>query len=118
MSKFNNSVDDSFDDILAKIEEPTNVASVKSKIPTEAKKPRFSVDNDDEISDSLLANFPMPDEASASSSSQQQIEKSVNIPASKTNCVLVNPKQRGMHCDRELLFNLIRINLKINIDFV
>lgn len=99
MSKFSNSVDDSFDDILANIEEPTNAASVKPKAPSEAKKPRFSIDNDDEVSDSLLANFTMPDEASASSSSQQQTEKAVNIPTSKTNCVLVNPKQRGIHYD-------------------
>ena len=99
MSKFSNSVeDDSFDDILAKIEEPTNTASFKSKAPSEAKKPRFSIDNDDGISDSLLANFKMPDEASSSSSSnQQQPEKAVSVPISsgKTNCVLVNPKQRG-----------------------
>lgn len=96
MSKFGDIVgDDSFDDILAKIEEPTNTASFKSKVPSEAKKQRFSIDNDDEISDNLLANFEMPGEASTSS--VQQTEKAVNIPisAGKTNCVLVNPKQRG-----------------------
>lgn len=96
MSKFSNNVeDDSFDDILATIEEPTNTASLKSKIPSEPKKSRFSIENDDGVSDSLLVNFIMPDEASVSST--QKTEKAVNIPVSvgKTNCVLVNPKQRG-----------------------
>lgn len=94
MSKFS-SVDDSFDDILANIEEPASTASTKSQVPSEAKKSRFSIDNDDGLSDSLLANLQMPDEASTSSG--QQTEKTVVVPisASKMNSILVNPKQRG-----------------------
>ncbi|XP_031628618.1 DNA excision repair protein ERCC-1 [Contarinia nasturtii] len=81
---------DSFDDILAQIEEPV---TVKSKVPSEVKKSRFSTENDDDL-DSLLANITMPDEASASST--QPAEKPVTkMGSGKTNCVLVNPKQRG-----------------------
>lgn len=94
MSYFGNSVeDDSFDDILATIEEP---ATVKAKLQIEAKKSRFSTGKDDHISDSILADISMPVEASTSAN--QKTEKAVKIPISsgKTNCVLVNPKQRGI----------------------
>lgn len=98
MSKFNDNVgNDSFDDILANIVEPITITSQKLKAPSDAKKARFSMESDDEISDSLLASIDMPTEAVASTSAVQQTEKSVPVPIStgKTNCVSVNPKQRG-----------------------
>lgn len=85
MSNFEN---DSFDDILATIEEPTRTISVR---PNETKKARFSLESED---DSILANFTLPE----TSTSVQSTAKPVNAPIStgKTNCVLVNPKQRGI----------------------
>lgn len=81
MSKFG---EDSFDDILAKIEEPTTT--------TQPKQARFSIESDDV--DKILANISMP----TASTSAKPAEKVTNAPisAGKTNCILVNPKQRGI----------------------
>lgn len=91
-----NKFDDSFDDILATMEEPTKVAPTKSNVsPGNAKKSRLSFDSDSGLSDSVLAKIPMP--AAASTSAAPQAERVINAPfsAGKTNSVLVNPKQRG-----------------------
>lgn len=98
MSKFSESAgNDSFDDILANIDE-ANAISQLSNVPSETKKSRFSMDSDDEMSDSLLANITMPTTSSGANATVQQTEKAVpvSINKSKTNCVLVNPKQRGI----------------------
>lgn len=93
MIMFSDTADnDSFDEILARIEEPTKVPA-KPNVPSDAKKTRFFDESDDGISDSILANIEMPEP----STSSKPTEKPANIPVSagKTNCVLVSPKQRG-----------------------
>lgn len=98
MSQFSDNVgNDSFDDILANIVEPTTTAPQKLKAPSDPKKARFSMESDDGISDSLLASIDMPTEAAASTSAAKDTGKAVAAPisAGATNCVLVNPKQRG-----------------------
>lgn len=95
MSRFSDSVEnDSFDDILATMDVPTaKASSTQAKDVSPAKKPRLSFDNDDDIADSMLANVVMPE----ATTSTHPTEKPTNVPisAGKTNCVLVNPKQRG-----------------------
>lgn len=94
MNKFNDSAEnDSFDDILATMDVPTagKTSSTQAKHVSPAKKPRLSFDHDDTIADNLLANVVMP-EATASS---HPAAMPMPISAGKTNCVLVNPKQRG-----------------------
>lgn len=94
MNNFSEDIEnDSFDDILARIEEPT---TVKPKEPSEPKKARFSTEKNDDV-DNLLANITMPDEASTSSSTQPAEKPVTKIGSGKTNCVLVNPKQRGTY---------------------
>lgn len=81
MSGFSGGGDDSFDDILAGIEEP-NV------VPTQAKKAKVSTDFDGD-DDDLLANLTIPTTSKV---------PAVAVPttsASKSNCIQVNPKQRG-----------------------
>lgn len=94
MDKFNDSVDGSFDDILATMDVPsTKASSTQAKIVSPVKKPRLSFETDD-AADSMLANVVMPE----ATTSTQANGKPVNAPpisAGKTNCVLVNPKQRG-----------------------
>lgn len=95
MSRFSDSVEnDSFDEILATMDVPiakTSSSQVKNASP--AKKLRLSFDNDD---DSLLANVVMPE--ASTSTTQPTAKPTANVPisAGKTNCVLVNPKQRGI----------------------
>lgn len=95
MNRFSDSVEnDSFDDILATMDVPTaKTSSTQAKVASPAKKPRLSFENDDDISDSILANVVMPE----ATTSTNQTAKPTNVPisAGKTNCVLVNPKQRG-----------------------
>lgn len=93
MSRFSDSVEnDSFDDILATMDVPTTSkpSSTQAKAASPVKKPRLSFDNDD---DNILANVVMPE----ATTSTNQTGKPTNVPisAGKTNCVLVNPKQRG-----------------------
>lgn len=96
MSKFSDDAgNDSFDDILANIVEPTTITSQTLKAPSGAKKARFSMESDDGISDSLLASIDMPTGTTASTSAAQQKAVPAPISAGKTNCILVNPKQRG-----------------------
>lgn len=97
MNRFSDSAEnDSFDDILATIDVPATAiasSSTQAKDASPAKKQRLSsFDNDD---DSILANVVMPEAAT----STNQTTKPTNVPisAGKTNCVLVNPKQRGMY---------------------
>lgn len=91
MSRFNESAaDDSFDDILATIDVPTSSTTMK--------KPRFSFESDD----SILANVSLP-EATTSTQSTTKPANAPPISAGKTNCVLVNPKQRGNPCQEDLL---------------
>lgn len=95
MNRFNDSVEnDSFDDILATMDVPTTVVPSTPSASSGVKKSRLSFDSDGGLSDSVLANLPMP---TASTSQAPQTEKAVIVPitSSKTNCVLVNPKQRG-----------------------
>lgn len=97
MSKFSESAGyDSFDDILANIDEASAVSQI-SNTPSDAKKSRYSMESDDELSDSLLANITMPTTSTAPNATVQQTEKPVvvSINTGKTNCILVNPKQRG-----------------------
>lgn len=95
MSRFSDSVEnDSFDDILATMDVPSaKTQSTQAKGASPAKKSRLSFENDDGVSDSMLANVVMPE----ASTSTNQAAKPINVPisAGKTNCVLVNPKQRG-----------------------
>lgn len=112
MSRFSDSADnDSFDDILATVDLPTvKTSSTQAKVASPAKKPRLSFDTDDEIADSLLANVVMPE----ATTSTQPAEKPTNVPisAGKTNCILVNPKQRG----NNISIKLTRV-LQIKIHF-
>lgn len=95
MNRFSDSVEnDSFDDILATMDVPSaKTSSTQAKDASPAKKPRLSFEDDDDISDGILANVVMPE---ATTSSHQTV-KPINVPisAGKTNCILVNPKQRG-----------------------
>lgn len=84
--------DDSFDDILANIEEP-KIAPSSTQIPSQPKKSRISVDFDD--GDDILANISMPTTTDAPSNAATTSIPSVAITISKSNCILVNPKQRG-----------------------
>lgn len=96
MSRFNESAaDDSFDDILATIDVPTNSTTSQS---VGTKKARFSFESDD----SILANVSLP-EATTSTQSTTKPANAPPISAGKTNCVLVNPKQRGNPCQEDLL---------------
>lgn len=106
MSKFSDFTEnDSFDDILATIEIPSS-GSESLSVPTEAKKPRNSTAFDETgESDEVLANITIPEMvAAATTGNDQNKDKpstSTNsvagnrINTSKTNCILVNPKQRG-----------------------
>lgn len=94
--QFDTSIEnDSFDDILATMDVPAKAAPSQSNTSSGSKKSRLSFDSDNGLSDSILANISMP---TTSTSSVPQVEKAVNAPisAGKTNCVLVNPKQRGI----------------------
>lgn len=101
MSKFSESAGyDSFDDILANIDEANAVSQI-TNVPSDVKKTRFSMESDDGMSDSLLANMTMPTTSTSTESNSIVLptaEKAVPVPMSngKTNCVLVNPKQRGI----------------------
>lgn len=87
MSNFNDGIEnDSFDDLLANIDLPKSVT--QSNVPSESKKSRLSLDNDEE-SDSILANIELPTTSTTTTST------TTTTDVSKTNCVLVNPKQRG-----------------------
>lgn len=102
MNRFSDSVEnDSFDDILATMDVPTTTTATKPSSSTSAqakdvgpaKKSRLSsFENED---DSILANMVMPE----ATTSSDQTAKPTNVPisAGKTNCVLVNPKQRGTY---------------------
>lgn len=82
MNNFNESIEnDSFDDALANIDLPKTVTPPTA--PSDPKKSKLSIDNDDD-DDSVLANIDLPSTTTA-----------VGTDAAKTNCVLVNPKQRG-----------------------
>lgn len=115
MNKFSDSIEnDSFDDILATIDVPTAAiasSSSQAKGASPAKKQRLSsFDNDD---DDLLANVVMPE----ATTSTNQTTKPTNVPisAGKTNCVLVNPKQRGTN--RLTIMNYLPKNKKISFFF-
>lgn len=110
----NNFEDDSFDDILADFD-VSAVQTASAAVPSGSKKPKISSSSrsaDGHISDSILANLTLPgvsepqrilapDVASAPSQSAGPEKPSTatapfsTTNASKTNCVLVNPKQRG-----------------------
>lgn len=109
-----NFANDSFDDILANFDvSAIQKQSSTAAQPSVSKKPKISNDfqsSADNVSDSILANITLPYcdvqpqqvIASEATSSQNTIsDKSasivtiVNKNISKTNCVLVNPKQRG-----------------------
>lgn len=82
MNNFNENTDnDSYDDILANIDLPRD--DTPPSVSIASKKPKLSIDNDDD-SDSVLANIELPSSTTAA-----------GADVSKTNCVLVNPKQRG-----------------------
>lgn len=103
---------DSFDELLADFD-ASPVQTSSTAIPSGSKKPKISNDSRsaaDDISDSILANITLPgvpepqriassDSArssqSTNSSKPSTVAASVNTNASRTNCVLVNPKQRG-----------------------
>lgn len=94
MHRFNAGDDnDSFDDILARIEEP-KIASSASQIPSQPKKTRISVDFDDD--DDILANISMPTTSDAANIAvTSSVVPSISTTAAKSNSILVNPKQRG-----------------------
>lgn len=83
MDNFNQSgAYDSFDEILANVELPTEATS--SNAPSQPKKSKRSIENEE---DDILANVELPSTSEATTT--------VQVNVSKTNCVLVNPKQRG-----------------------
>lgn len=111
MSKFNQSSgNDSFDDILAKMDVPSSVPCT----PSEPKKQKLlEVSSDGDIDD-LLANITLPTNinakisateitntkpassaASSTSTANTNTNSGSSTSTSKTNCILVNPKQRG-----------------------
>lgn len=83
---------DSFDDILASIEEP-KIAPIATQIPSQPKKARISVDFDD--GDDILANISMPTTIDAPNNAATTSIPNVATTAAKSNSILVNPKQRG-----------------------
>lgn len=94
---------DSFDDVLATIEIPSSESELLSE-PTEPKKARTSIGFDDtDQSDDVLANLTIPDLPATTTSNESKEKPSTSsssvagnrVNVSKTNCVLVNPKQRG-----------------------
>lgn len=106
MSNFEN---DSFDAILADFDVGAAAASAAS-FPSGSKKPKISsCDARADISDSILANISIPSApqtqllTTVDSSSSQNINSNISatlptinkVNVSKTNYVLVNPKQRG-----------------------
>lgn len=103
VSEMSDSVpNDSFDDIIADIEMPGT--QDEPTAPSEPKKPRTSTGIDEAgLSDDELANLTLPDAVpgpSSNSNQQKQAASTVDaagnrVNVSKTNCVLVNPKQRG-----------------------
>lgn len=93
---------DSFDDLIADIEIPGT--QDEPTAPSEPKRPRASTGIDEAgLSDDELANLTLPDALpgpSTTSNQQKQAASTADaagnrINVSKTNCVLVNPKQRG-----------------------
>lgn len=110
MNRFSdNAENDSFDDILATMDVPSTAkasssSSTQAKDASPAKKQRLSsFENDD---DDLLANVVMPETTTA-----HQTGKPANVPisAGKTNCVLVNPKQRGTCALNQLALTIVTI---------
>lgn len=89
MNRFTGSADDdSFDDILAGIDE-SNVVPASGGVPSQAKKTKISDDFGDD--DSFLANVALPDAPTTSVPANLPVV----IPAANPNSILVNPKQRG-----------------------
>lgn len=86
---------DSFDDILAEIEElAEKIAPNSTQIPSQPKKSRISVDFDD--GDDILANISMPTTIDApSNAATTSVPIATATTAAKSNSILVNPKQRG-----------------------
>lgn len=103
-------VNDSIDDLLAEIDFSDEAATSK---PSEPKKARKSTESfNKSATDSLLANLTLPEVDGISSSSSNanvkeppattsltcappSVEIGIKSNVSKTNCILVNPKQRG-----------------------
>lgn len=98
---------DSFDELLADFDVSATQTSATA-IPSESKKPKISDESRsvaDDISDSILANLTLPgvpepqriasSGSSTNSSKPSTVAASVSTNVSRTNCVLVNPKQRG-----------------------
>lgn len=106
---------DSFDDVLASIDVPMVDKSKNqncSLSPSQAKKLKVVNDSDGDLADSILANITIPivvqntpktatsTAVVASTTSTSTSSSSISIgnrttSTSKTNCILVNPKQRG-----------------------
>lgn len=84
MSRFsqNSGENDSFDDILANIEEP-KILPGTSTVASPPKKSRISAEFGED--DDILANIDLPTIPAAP----------VQISVTKSNSILVNPKQRG-----------------------
>lgn len=101
MSKSNEDIDDdSLDDILATIEMPSSGADAVA--PSEEKKRRTSSPPDSRLtklpSSQETANAKAVDKPTTSGSQATVTANSaagIRTNVSKTNCILVNPKQRG-----------------------
>lgn len=98
MSNFNDDIEnDSFDEILANIPEPT------ASVPSQPKKPKLSADskNDESFEDNILANLTIPTATPSTSTASSSLPSSTtnaalpSVNVANTNKILVHPKQRG-----------------------